>query len=343
MKVAVVGCGGNGAVVAAALARNGRNPFCIEKEEIAEVLDDRGLSMCGKMGKFNVQVRAFPGFSKGMDVFDVIFLGVKSNVLEVLFEEARKYLCDSGFIVTIQNGLEVLTLAEKHPDTRIVAGAVGYNAQAEEIVKIHVTAMGGITFGALNNASEDDLFLLKVLLEPMIPVDFTDNIRGVLWTKLLIVCGTTGLGGVAGLRVGQLLGYPVARRLFYGMSTEGSLLAEKMGIRLVKLKGGINPERFGNHKRGFPLPLRWLLLKLAGIKFKCLKSGIQVDLEKGKETEVDYINGAVVREGDRVGFDTPINRMVVKMIKEIEEGRRKMGADNLFEIWNAVQGGDRSG
>ncbi len=343
MNVAVVGCGGNGGVVAASLARNRRNPFCIEKEGIAEVLNERGLHMCGKMGKFSVQVRAFPGFSKGMDVFDVIFLGVKSNVLEDLFEEAKKYLCDSGLIVTIQNGLEVLTIAEKHPDTRIVAGAVGYNAQAEEIVKIHVTAMGGITFGALNNASDDDLFLLKVLLEPMIPVDFTDNIRGVLWTKLLIVCGTTGLGGVAGLRVGQLLRYPVARRLFYGMSTEGSLLAENLGIRLVKLRGGINPERFGKHGKGFPLPLRWLFLKWAGIKFRCLKSGIQVDLERGNKTEVDFINGAIVREGGRVGFDTPINRMVVEMVREIEEGRRKMGADNLFEIWNAVHGEDRSG
>ncbi len=344
MKVAVVGCGGNGGVVAASLAKNRHSPFCIEKgEEIAGALNEGGLQLCGKKGKFHFQIRAFPRFSEEMGTFDIIFLGVKSNVLEAVFEEARGYLCESGFIVTIQNGLEVLSIAEKYPDTRIVAGAVGYNAVAKEIGRIRVTAKGGITFGTLNNASEDDLFLLKGLLEPMIPVDFTDDTRGVLCTKLLIVCGATGLGGVAGLRVGKLLRFPVARRLFYGMATEGSLLAEKLNIQLVKLSGGINPEKFGNHQRGLPLPIRWLLLKIAGIKYRNLKSNIHVDLERGNKTEVDYINGAIVREGERIGFDTPANSLVVKMVKEIEEGRREMGPDNLFEMWNAFKRGDKPG
>jgi ketopantoate reductase len=127
------------------------------------------------------------------------------------------------------------------------------------------------------------------------------------------------------------------------MATEGSLLAEKFDIKLTKLCGAINPEKFGNHQRGYSRPLRWLLLKFAGTKYRNLKSNIQVDLERGNKTEVDYINGAIVREGDRVGFDTPVNRMVVKMVKEIEAGRRVMGPENLFEIWNVVQGGDRSG
>jgi 2-dehydropantoate 2-reductase len=344
MKVAVVGCGGNGGVVAASLAKNRHSPFCIEKgEEIAGALNEGGLHLCGKKGKYHFQIRAFPRFSEEMGKFDIIFLGVKSNVLEVVFEEARDYLCESGFIVTIQNGLEIISIADKYPDTRIVAGAVGYNAVAKEIGKIRVTAKGGITFGTLNRAGHDDLFLLKGLLEPMIPVDFTDNIQGVLWTKLLIVCGTTGLCGVAGLRVGELLRYPVARKLYYGTVTEGLQLAEKMNVKVVKLSGGINPEKFGNHQKGYPLPIRWLFLKVAGIKFRHLKSNIQVDLERGNKTEVDYINGAIVREGERLGIDTPINSMIVRMVKEIEEGRREMGPDNLFEMWNAVERGDKPG
>jgi hypothetical protein len=121
------------------------------------------------------------------------------------------------------------------------------------------------------------------------------------------------------------------------MAAEGSLLAEKLGIRLLKLPGGINPEKFGTHGKGYPLPVRWILLKLAGIKFKHLKSGIQVDLERGNKTEIDYINGAIVREGERIGFDTPINRLVVEMVKEIEQRRRSMSPENLSEIWDRVQ------
>jgi 2-dehydropantoate 2-reductase len=344
MKVAVIGCGGNGGVVAASLAKNRHSPFCIEKgEKIARVLNERGLQLFGKKGKFHFHIRAFPRFSEEMGIFDIIFLGVKSNVLGSVFEEARNYLGESGFIVTIQNGLEILTIAEKFPNTKIVAGAVGYNAWAEEIGKIHVTAQGGITFGIINNAGENDLSLLKSLLEPLITVHTSENTLGLLWTKLLIVCGATGLGGVAGLRVGKLLSYPVARRLFYGMATEGSLLSERLNIKLLKLPGGINPEKFGNHRRGLPLPIRWLILKQAGGKFKHLKSGIQVDLERGNKTEVDYINGAIVREGERVGFDTPVNSLVVRMVKEIEEGHREMGPDNLFEMWNILKRGGKPG
>ena len=338
MNVALVGCGGNGGVVAVSMAKNRLNPVCIDKnDEIVKALNQSGLQLHGKKGKHRFPISAYTGYSEVQGTFDVIVLGVKSNVLEAVFEEARNYLCQSGFIVTIQNGLEILSIAKKYPDTKVVAGAVGYNAVHEEIGNICVTAKGGITFGTLGSATEDDLFLLKGLLTPMIPVHTSKNTVGFLWTKLLIVCGATGLGGAAGLRVGELLRYPVARKLFYGMATEGSLLAEKLGIQLEKLPGAPNPEKFGNHKRGLPLSIRWLLLNLAGIKFKDLKSNICVDLERGNETEIDYINGAIVREGERIGFDTPINKLVVKMVKEIEDGRREMGRDNISEMWSIVK------
>lgn len=344
MKVAVVGCGGVGGVVAVTLATNKHNLSCIEKgEEIVRVLNERGLQMSGKKGKFNVQVKAFDGFSEELGTFDIIFLAVKSNVLGIVFDEAKKYLCASGFIVTIQNGIEILSIAGENPNIKIVAGAVGYNVIAKDIGIYHVTAEGGVTFGTLNTASKDDRFLMKGLLEPIIPVKFDDNIQGILWSKLLIVCGVAGLGGVSGLTTGELLGYPVARKLFYRIVTEGSLLAKKLDIQIVKFGGALNPERFGNHSRGLPLPVRWLLLKIIGRKFRDLVGNITWDLKRGNKTEVDYINGAIVREGERVGFDTPVNSLVVKMIKEIEEGRREMGPDNLFEMWNAVKRGDKPG
>jgi 2-dehydropantoate 2-reductase len=239
--------------------------------------------------------------------------------------------------VTIQNGLEILSIAKKHTDTKMLCGAVGYNAVHEEFGIISVTSRGGITFCTLNGAVEDDLFMMRGILSPMIPFHSLGDTEAVLWTKLLIVCGATGLGGVAGLRVGKLLRHRKARKLFYAMATEGSLLAEKLGIRLLKLPGAINPEKFGNHRGGVPLPLRRFLLLVAGITFAQLKSNIHVDLERGNKTEIDYINGAVVSEGERIGFDTPVNRLVVNMVKEIEDGHRTMCSENLSEMWNMVK------
>jgi 2-dehydropantoate 2-reductase len=338
MNIALIGCGGNGGVVAVTLALNGNNLVCIDKNrEIVDAIERNGLKLRGRKGEHTVRMKTCTHYPEEAGSFNVIFLGVKSNVLEDVFEEAIEHLSESGFIVTIQNGLEILSIAEKHPHTKIVAGAVGYNAQHEDIGNICVTTKGGITFGTLSSADDKDLSRLEELLPPLIPVHTCEDTAAVLWTKLLIVCGVTGLGGASGLRVGELLKNRHAKRLFYGMAAEGSLLAEKLGITLLKLPGGINPEKFGYYGKGYPLPVRWILLKLASIKFKDLKSGIQVDLERGSKTEIDYINGSIVREGERIGFDTPINRLVVEMVKEIEDGRRSMSPKNLSEIWDRMQ------
>ena len=60
------------------------------------------------------------------------------------------------------------------------------------------------------------------------------------------------------------------------------------------------------------------------------------DLEKGRPCEIDYINGAVSRHGDRVGVDTPANDCIVRLVKEIETGARSFGRHNLSELLAAL-------
>jgi 2-dehydropantoate 2-reductase len=342
MKIAVIGCGGIGGILAAVLALNGHNPYVIEYgEEIAGLLNERGLHVTGKKGEFHVQVRAFPGLSKELGTFDVIFVTVKNNYLLDVFRQAREFLCKDGFIVTNQNGIQVLSIADDFPDTKIIAGAVAYNAEMREYGEYLVRSKGGITFGALGGAGRDDLFLLKSLLEPKIAVDGTGNIKGMLWSKLLIVCGVTGLGGVAGMLVGKMLLHRVARKLFYRIITEGALVAKELGIKLEKLPGAINPEKFGNHEAGLPLLVRELMLMgVGGVKYRKLKSNVQRDLELGKRTEVDFLNGALVKGGARIGVPTSVNRKIVEQVHEIEEGKRTMGKRNLIEIVDAVEKGN---
>jgi 2-dehydropantoate 2-reductase len=339
MKIAVIGCGGIGGTLAAVLALNRHNPHVIEvDEEIVNRLNERGLHVTGKKGDFHVQVRAFRGLSKELGTFDVIFVTVKNNYLRDVFNKAREYLCKDGFIVTNQNGIQVLSLADEFPDTKIIAGAVAYNVEMREYGEYLVRSQGGITFGALCGTGRDDLFLLKSLLEPRIAVDETDDIRGLLWSKLLIVCGVTGLGGVAGMLVGKMLRLRVARKLFYRIITEGALIAKELRIELEKLPGAINPEKFGNHEAGLPLPVRELMLTaVGGIKYRKLKSNFQRDLEQGKRTEVDFLNGALVEGGARTGVPTPVNRKIVEQVHEIEEGKRTMAKRNLIDIADAVK------
>jgi len=336
MRIAVVGCGGIGGVVAATLAAKGMNVTCVElADDLLEVLQKEEISLTGKKGRLSARVRAIRTLSEDGGSFDIIVIAVKSNALKAVFSDAKAHLCKNGCILTLQNGLEILSESESSPSVKVVAGAVGYNAVMEKPAHVDVTSDGGISIGNLTCATRDDLFIVKSSLEPAIPVFIRENIQGVLWAKLLVVCGVTGLGGVSGLLLGKLLRMREARKLFYRIVTEGTLVARRQGVKIEKLDGAINPERFSNLKEGYPLFLRWLFLKVVGVKYRNLKANIHADLERHRRTEVGFLNGKILQLGKALGQSTPVNEKIVGFVKEIEQGKRMLSPDNLCEIWRS--------
>lgn len=335
MRIAIVGCGGIGGVIAGVMAAKGHPVTCVTgRKTSAHILKDKGISIKGKLGDFHVQVNAYSSLAETSNKFDIVVLGVKSNVLRSLFTAARERVCNNGFILTLQNGIEILSIVQEFPDARIVCGAVSYNSIMAQYGEYLVTCNGGISVGTLKNTSSEDLFLFKALLEPRIKIDTTDTPEALLWSKLILVCGITGLGGISGLLAGELLKHKVARRLFYTIVTEGTSVTDELGISLEGIGKTINPKRFGNHKAGYPLFIRFLLLRIAGSRYRNLKSNITHSLERGRKTEIGFINGAVVKSGKELGIDTPLNAGVVRMVREIEQGKRSMGMHNLYELYD---------
>ncbi len=333
MKTAVVGCGGNGGVIAAALALNGLDPVCITgRKESARQLNGAGITARGSMGNFNVPVRAHSLLKESSGEFDIIFIAVKSTDLRSAFQDAKDHLGENGIIAAVQNGLGILGIAKEFPDVHIAAGAVGYNSVMLDYGRYRVNSKGGIVFGPLNGAGTGDLGAIKKCLEPCIKISYSCNTEGMLWAKLIIVCGVTGLGGASGLVTGKLMKIRAARELFYRIVDEGAAVVDALGIRIEKLPGSINPIKFGSRRGGLPLFVRYLLLRIIGIRYRNLKSNIHHSIERGKKTEIDFINGALVEAGENAGIPTPVNNAVVRLVHEIESGVRTMDVRNLYDI-----------
>ncbi|UCB45211.1 MAG: 2-dehydropantoate 2-reductase [Spirochaetota bacterium] len=333
MKIAVVGCGGIGGVVCAVLASRKADVVCIEaNEEASEKINRNGLKLKGKKGKYNEKITANAGFSPGLGKFDVIAIAVKSGALRSVFSQAKDYLSENGFILTLSNGLEIINIAKEFPSVKVAGGAVEYNSIMKEYGKYHVTANGGIVIGSLQGVGDKGLQEVKSLFGKKIKISITENIIGVLWSKLLIVCGVTGLGGISALRTGKLLRSRTARKLFYKIVAEGREVAERLKVQLEPF-GRFHPDKFADAEGSNPLFIRWLKLMITGIKRGKIVSNIQIDLQRGRKTEVDWLNGAVVSIGAKVGVETPVNREIVRMVKEIEKHKREMSPDNLHEIW----------
>jgi 2-dehydropantoate 2-reductase len=113
---------------------------------------------------------------------------------------------------------------------------------------------------------------------------------------------------------------------------EAMAVAAAMGIKVEPGGGGkLNYYRFLEGSGALSQMKRDLLIRIIGFKYRRIKSSSLQSLERGRKTEIDYLNEYICARGRKHGVPTPINDTVVKMVKEIEEGRREMAPENLTD------------
>jgi 2-dehydropantoate 2-reductase len=132
-----------------------------------------------------------------------------------------------------------------------------------------------------------------------IETDVSFRIHDLVWEKLLVNVGLNALAGITGLKNGQILDFPETLRLMEGLVTEAIEVAGKKGVRIEgnqidRVKGVIEATRENRCSMG-------------------------QDLDRKRRTEIDAINGAVVREAKRLGISVPYNQMITDLVKVIEK------------------------
>ncbi len=333
MEVAILGCGALGGVMAARLAAQpgirltviNRNPH------IAEAVKTRGLVLAAgrRRRTLPVAIVAQPGRSEGDTPFDALILATKSNGL---VEEATKlapYLSESGFVITTQNGLVALELADALGRERLIPGCVLWGASMQEPGEYRITATGPFIIGSLQAESgQPRLRKAAELLAHIFPVTVSASIKGVLWSKLAITSTFTTMGLLTGLRFGALAASSRIRRLMLAIGGELFAVARAEGVALEPLGGGLNIERLLS-ERGYPAALKHLLIRIIGFKHRRTESGMLDSLKRSRKTEIDFINGKLVALAEKAAVPVPYNRLAVKLAGEMEEGKRNPRPDNL--------------
>ena len=159
-------------------------------------------------------------------------------------------------------------------------------------------------------------------------VDVEDNFLGTRWSKLLINASFSGMSAVLGCTFGEAAGPRESRKIVQALIKECIDVCRKGGIRIEPVQGKdiVKLLDYSNPIKKF---ISYVIIPIAISKHAKLKASMLQDLEKGKLTEVDAINGAVSDYGRKVGFPTPMNDKVVEIIHKIEKGELKPGFDNL--------------
>ncbi|MBQ8915875.1 MAG: ketopantoate reductase family protein, partial [Alistipes sp.] len=245
--------------------------------------------------------------------------------------QLKGYLAPDGVLVTFQNGLPEIGIAAILGEERVLGCTVAWGATMQEPGVCELTSSPdalSFSLGAISPQRNKHFEQVKELLELMGSVDIEENFLGTRWSKLLINASFSGMSAVLGCTFGEAAGPRASRRIVQAIIKECIDVCKAGGIRIepvqgkdiVKLLDYANPL-----KRAFS----FFIIPIAIRKHAKLKASMLQDIEKGKLTEVDAINGAVSAFGRQVGCPTPMNDKVVEIIHRIERGELHPSIENL--------------
>jgi len=309
VRVGIIGAGALGSVIGGSLAEAGNDVLLVNRNRAhVDAINRDGLTIRTDGRDRAVAIRAAIPAEVG-DPADLVIVLVKSFHTAEAVREAIELVGPNTTVLSLQNGLG-------HED--ILIGLVG-----RDRVIAGKTYIGGVMFGpghviAGVDGKETIIGELDGRISPRIEriaatfevagmkLVVSRNIMGAMWDKLLVNIATGALSGITRLAYGGLYAVPELEVAAMAAVAEAIAVAKASGIALET----VHP-RDAWVKAGSGLPPEF-------------KASMLQSLEKGSVTEVDFINGAVVRAGAKAGVPTPVNATLVACVKGIE--RAEFGA-----------------
>ena len=330
MRTAIYGAGSLGTILGAFINKAGMPIEFINRNKAhVEALNLNGASVTGTM-QFNQKVKAYtPDMMSGE--YDIIFLMTKQQNNKEVVTALKEYLATDGVLVTFQNGLPEVQIAEILGEERVLGCTVAWGATMQSPGVCELTSEPdalSFSLGSISKKRSRHFAKVKEMLEMMGTVEIEENFIGTRWSKLLINAAFSGMSAVLGCTFGEAAGPKESRRVVQALIKECIDVCATGGIRIEPVQGK-DIVKLLDYKGSLKKAVSFFIIPIAIRKHAKLKASMLQDIEKGKLTEVDAINGSVSEFGRKVGCPTPMNDKVVEIIHKIEKGELKPGYDNL--------------
>ena len=300
LRVCVVGCGALGSVLAAHLARaGGPEVFAYDaSEEYVRAVRERGLLISGA-ADISVKVNAT---SEARDIpsCDFGIFATKSIHTARAIEQTSHIFADSGAVCSVQNGLGNEELIADHV-RNVILGTTTMAAHVVAPGHSVLESYGDLWIGPFEPSGtshalvEDFAAILKAAGLPCVSLQ---DARGAQWTKLIFNSAVNSVGGLTRLHHGAAARFRPTGDMLEAILQEGESVARALGITL----------------HGDP---RAMLVEGASASMRRYPSMLQ-DVLAGRQTEIDFLNGAIADRGEQSGVPVPANRAIWQLIKGLE-------------------------
>jgi 2-dehydropantoate 2-reductase len=292
MKIAVMGAGAVGCYYGGMLARAGHEVVLVARPQHVDAIARDGLRL--ETRSFDERVRLGASVdAAAVGGADLVLFCVKSMDTEAAGAQMLPHLRSDALVLCLQNGVDNADRLRAVLPRHQVAAAVVYVA----------TEMAGA--GHVKHHGRGELVLepaaervVPALAAAGVPTEISPNVRGALWAKLILNCAYNAVSAIAQRPYGENVRSPGIREVMDDVVAECLAVSRAEGVELP-----------GEIDRAV-----WRIAETMPAQY----SSTAQDLARGKPSEIDYLNGLVVRRGEALGVPTPVNRALWALVKLIE-------------------------
>jgi 2-dehydropantoate 2-reductase len=312
VRVLIAGAGALGSVFGAFLRHAGCDVTLLGRSAHLNAIARDGVRVTGIWGEFRAGGFSLATHATGLsDAFDAILLAVKSYDTDAMLEPIAGRLARDGVVISLQNGLgnletiEAIVSPERTLGARVIFGA---EVTAPGTVRVTVYAdrvLVGARRAGIHPQLDEHARAWAARIETAgIPAAYTDDLEAALWAKVFYNAALNPLGALLGVPYGRLAEQDDTRALMNTIIDEAFAVARAEGVRV----SWASADEYRALFYGQLVP-----------STVAHRSSMLQDLERGRRTEIDAINGAVWRRGVTHGIVTPVNEVMTRLIRYREQ------------------------
>ena len=301
MKIVIVGPGAIGCLLTSFLSKGKDEVWLLDKDgERASKINKNGISIEGISGEWNVKGKATTDV-KNIGSAELVIIAVKSYDTKEAISASKPLISDDTSVLTLQNGLgNIEIISEAVGQEKVIGGVTNLGATLLETGKVRHAGKGETIIGRIDGKIPVQMRQIREIFNACgLETRISKDIKGILWSKLIINVGINALTALTRLRNGRLIEFEGTRKILRETVTEAVRISKRKRIKLI-----------------YDDPL-------AKVEAVCeatsenISSMLQ-DILRKKRTEIDFINGVIVRQGQELGIPVPANLMLVDLVKTIE-------------------------
>ena len=301
-RIAVVGAGAVGGYFGGMFARAGAPIVLIGRRHFADAVNSNGLVLDKSEGQERIRVSATTEMS-AIRGCSLILFSVKANDTAETAKQIAPFLQPDATVVCLQNGVDNADRVRAVTNVVTVPAVVYVAVSVPEFGRVKHLARGDLIIGPLSERTTE---VANVFNRAAISCRISENIEGELWVKLLCNCALNAISALGHARYGQIVQCGDAKQLMQDVVDEVLAVARAAGVVLP----GVDDRESGMAAA----------MKIAMQMADAFSSTAQ-DLSRGRPTEIDALNGYIVRQGAALAVPVPVNRALFTLVKLAEQVR----------------------